>query len=75
MTSVKLYIFSSYIATMASAEVPVETIMYELGKSPQYGEIAKEARAIIPEKCQCYFHVPRYLWYTGYILDNCSSGT
>ena len=36
----------AYIATMASAEVPVETIMYELGKSPQYGEIAKEARAI-----------------------------
>ncbi len=36
----------AYIATMASADVPVESIMYELGKSPQYGEIAKEARAI-----------------------------
>jgi len=36
----------AYIATMASADVPVENIMYELGKSPQYGEIAKEARTI-----------------------------
>ncbi len=36
----------AYIATMASADVPIESIMYELGKSPQYGEISKEARTI-----------------------------
>jgi flagellar protein FlaJ len=36
----------AYIATMASADVPVENIMYELGRSPQYGEVAKEARTI-----------------------------
>ncbi|EQD60366.1 type II secretion system protein, partial [mine drainage metagenome] len=36
----------AYIATMASADVPIENIMYELGKSPQYGEISKEARTI-----------------------------
>lgn len=36
----------AYIATMASADIPVEHIMYELGKTTEYGEIAKEARAI-----------------------------
>lgn len=42
----KLPMALAYIATMASADVPVETIMYELGKSVEYGEIAKEAKAI-----------------------------
>lgn len=42
----KLPMALAYIATMASADVPVETIMHELGKSYEYGEIAKEARAI-----------------------------
>ncbi len=42
----KLPMALAYIATMASADVPVETIMYELGKSFEYGEIAKEAKAI-----------------------------
>ncbi len=42
----KLPMALAYIATMASADVPVETIMYELGKSYEYGEIAKEAKAI-----------------------------
>ncbi|MCL4335079.1 MAG: type II secretion system F family protein [Candidatus Thermoplasmatota archaeon] len=42
----KLPMALAYIATMASADVPVETIMYELGKSYEYGEISKEAKAI-----------------------------
>lgn len=42
----KLPMALAYIATMASADVPVETIMYELGKSVEYGEISKEAKAI-----------------------------
>lgn len=36
----------SFIATMASADIPIETIFYELGKTPEYGEISREAKAI-----------------------------
>lgn len=36
----------SFIATMASADIPVDTIFYELGRTSEYGEIAREARAI-----------------------------
>ncbi len=36
----------SYIATMASADLPIDKIMRELGDSQEYGEISKEARSI-----------------------------
>ncbi|MCL5437611.1 MAG: type II secretion system F family protein [Candidatus Thermoplasmatota archaeon] len=35
-----------YIATMASADMPIDNILFELGQSREYGEIAKEARSI-----------------------------
>lgn len=42
----KLPMALAYIATMASADIPVETIMYELGRSKEYGEISKEAMSV-----------------------------
>ena len=35
-----------YIATMASADMPVENIIYELSNSPEYGELTREAKSI-----------------------------
>lgn len=35
-----------YIATMASADMPVENIIYELSKSEEYGELGREAKSI-----------------------------
>ncbi len=35
-----------YIATMASADMPVENIIYELANSQEYGELAREAKSI-----------------------------
>ena len=35
-----------YIATMASADMPIDNILFELGESKEYGEIAKEAKSI-----------------------------
>ena len=35
-----------YIATMASADMPVENIIYELSNSTEYGELAREAKSI-----------------------------
>lgn len=36
----------SYIATMASADMPVENIIYELSRSEEYGELSREAKGI-----------------------------
>jgi len=41
-----LPIAMGYIATMASADVSVDDILYELSKSPEYGELAIEAKSI-----------------------------
>jgi flagellar protein FlaJ len=41
-----LPIAMGYIATMASADMPVENIIYELSKSREYGELAREAKSI-----------------------------
>ncbi len=35
-----------YIATMASADMPVENILYELSNSEEYGELGREAKSI-----------------------------
>lgn len=35
-----------YIATMASADMPVENIIYELSRSEEYGELGREAKSI-----------------------------
>lgn len=35
-----------YIATMASADMPIDNIMYELGQSAEYGEVSREAKSI-----------------------------
>jgi flagellar protein FlaJ len=42
----KIPIAISYIATMASADMPIDVILRELGESPEYGEVAKEAKSI-----------------------------
>ena len=41
-----LPIAMGYIATMASADVSVDSILYELSKSEEYGELAREAKGI-----------------------------
>lgn len=42
----KLPMALGYIATMASADMPVDQILFELGESPEYGAVAKEAKSI-----------------------------
>lgn len=41
-----LTIASGYFATMASADIPIDIIIRDLGESYQYGEISREARSI-----------------------------
>lgn len=41
-----LTIASGYFATMASADIPIDIIIRDLGESRQYGEISREARSI-----------------------------
>ncbi len=42
----KLPMALGYIATMASADMPVDQILFELGESPEYGAVSKEAKTI-----------------------------
>lgn len=41
-----LTIASGFFATLASADIPIDTIIRDLGESRQYGEISREARSI-----------------------------